>query len=92
MSQLSSKPIHPRAMDMINRAIRPLLSPSKGCSIDSLKMCVCPDADIAKYESVETSFGSLRITTNPYITKGVAYVVEDPGRGEIGFAWVTRQD
>lgn len=89
MSQLSSKSIHPRALDMIDSAIRPLLSRDNGCSIDRLKMCVCPDADIARYKAVETSFGSLRVTTNPYITKGVAYVVEDSGRGEIAFAWVT---
>ncbi|WP_341347087.1 hypothetical protein [Paenibacillus sp. FSL H3-0469] len=90
MSQLSTKPIHPGAMDMINRAIRPLLSPSKGCSIDRLKICVNPQADIAEYESIQTSFGALRVSINPYVTKGVAYVVEEPGRGEIAFAWVNR--
>lgn len=78
----------PRAEQMIHDALDFLVH--KGCSIERLKMVVCADAPIAKYRMISTRFGMLRIDPDPFVRKGLAYVIEDPGRTGRGFAWVSR--
>lgn len=80
MSTLS--PIHPRAVSIINDAIKPLLI--NGCKIESLQLYVCYQSEIAQHETVETAYGALRIRPSYYISKGFSYV-----RGEQWFSWVT---
>lgn len=91
MSPYNTSPIHPRAVDMINSAVQLLLSKDKECKIEHLKLWVCHDSVLAQHGSIPTAFGLLRVCPGNYVTKGVAYVVEDPGRGKMGFTWVTRR-
>ncbi|ULO08918.1 hypothetical protein H1230_09160 [Paenibacillus sp. 19GGS1-52] len=82
MSTLS--PIHPKAVSIINDAIKPLLI--NGCKIESLQLYVCYQSEIAQHETIETEYGALSIRPSNYIPKGFSYVREDPGQG---FSWVT---
>ncbi|MEK8212521.1 hypothetical protein [Paenibacillus sp. FSL L8-0463] len=91
MNQCTASPIHPRAVDMINSALQHLLLKDKECKIERLKLHVCPDSEMAQYHSIPTAFGTLRVCPSIYVTKGVAYVLEDSGRGEKAFAWVCRR-
>ena len=74
------------AVSMINAAIKPLVD--KGCKIERLKLYVCPQSVIAQHQLILTAFGDLRVHPGDYVPKGKAYVIEDPGRGNGGFAWV----
>lgn len=90
MSTLSPvSPINSRAASMINSAIKPLIG--KGCKIDRLQLYVNWKSDIARQRVVRTDFGELRIHSDSLVPKGVAYVIEDPGRVGRGFAWVLKQ-
>ncbi|GGF72205.1 hypothetical protein GCM10010912_16650 [Paenibacillus albidus] len=91
MNQLATNLIHPRALVMINSALQSLLLKDKECRIERLKLHVYPDSAMAQHHSISTAFGMLRICPNIYVTKGVAYVVEDSGRGKMAFAWVSRR-
>lgn len=79
---MSVSPIHPRAVSMINDAIRPLLY--KGCKIESLQLYVCYQSEIAQHETIETAYGALRVQPSYYISKGFSYV-----QGGKWFSWVT---
>ncbi|MEK3945008.1 hypothetical protein [Paenibacillus sp. FSL H3-0310] len=84
MSQFTVKSIHPRAVEMITQAIRPLLY--KGCKIESLQLYVCYQSEVAQHETIDTAFGKLRVRASYYIPKGFSYIREDPGSR---FSWVT---
>lgn len=81
--------IKPKAMQMINEAISPLVR--RGRRIDRMKLVVCPSAAIASLEMVQTKYGPLRIVPDGHVPKGVSYVIEDPGQVGRGFAWVSRR-
>ncbi|WP_342436760.1 hypothetical protein NSS79_26020 [Paenibacillus sp. FSL L8-0436] len=91
MSLYTASPFYPRALQMINSALQPLFFEDKECKIERLKLHVWPDSEIAKHHSILTAFGMLRVFPNIYVTKGVAYVIEDSGRGKKAFAWVSRR-
>ncbi|ASA25408.1 hypothetical protein B9T62_34550 [Paenibacillus donghaensis] len=77
-------PIHPRAIDLINQAIRPLLY--RGCRIAELHLYVCYQSEIAQHDAIETAFGKLHVRPSYYIPKGYSYIREYPGKA---FSWVT---
>lgn len=77
-------PISPRAVNLINNVIRPLIN--KGCKIEHLHLYVCYQSEIAQHESVETAYGNLHVQPSYYIPKGFSYIREDPGSR---FSWVT---
>ncbi|AIQ31655.1 hypothetical protein P40081_28610 [Paenibacillus sp. FSL P4-0081] len=51
-------------------------------------MYVWPYSELAKYQTIKTAFGDIRIRPDEYLSKGYSYIREDWGGGQIGFAWV----
>ncbi|OPG98969.1 hypothetical protein B2I21_07375 [Chryseobacterium mucoviscidosis] len=80
--------IHPKAIVLIDRALRPLLE--SGSRIEDVQLFVSANADIAAYEMIQTGLGKLRVKPECLVPKGVAYLMEDPVRRNRGFAWVNR--
>lgn len=83
----ASIPIHPQAMKMINAALAQVVR--KGRNAERLKLYVWPHSELAKYQTIKTAFGDIRICTSDYLSKGYSYIREDLACEEIGFAWVT---
>lgn len=85
-----SAQIGPKAMLMINEALKPIIKSGK--RIDRIKLVVCPKSPIAQVAVVETIYGLLLVIPGEYIKKGDSYLIESPiTRGGVGFNWVSRQ-
>ncbi|MDF2715764.1 MAG: hypothetical protein K0R28_2689 [Paenibacillus sp.] len=82
------KPIHPKAAQMINEALKPIIK--RGRSIDRLQLYVSRESKLAEYATVQTTFGELRIKPGEYVPKGYSYIMEDSGMQGRGFAWVSK--
>lgn len=85
MSTLS--PIHPQAMNMINKALGQVVR--RGRKAERMQLYVCPRSELAQHQIINTAFGNLRICTSEYLSKGYSYIREDLIAEEIGFAWVS---
>ncbi|MCJ8015244.1 hypothetical protein MUG84_26605 [Paenibacillus sp. KQZ6P-2] len=75
------------ALQMIENSLGRLIQ--KGCPIMRLKLVVCPYAEISKYKSIRTKYGNLRVEPDLFVRKGLSYIIEEPGRRNRGFAWVS---
>jgi hypothetical protein len=82
------KPIHPKAVQMINEALKPIIK--RGRPIERLQMYVSQESKLAEYATVQTAFGELRIKPGEYVPKGYSYIFEDPGMPGRGFGWVSK--
>lgn len=78
--------MNPKAVQMIENALDPLIR--SGCRIERLNLVVCPAAEIAQHQTVRTRYGQIRVKPDGFVRKGLAYIIEDPGRKGRGFAWV----
>lgn len=81
--------MNPRALKMIEDALEPLIR--KGRKIERIQLYVCPDSPIAMFQQIQTRFGVLRVKPDDMTTKGLAFLLEDPGMRNRGFAWVSRR-
>lgn len=77
-----------RALQMIDNALFPLIR--NGRRIDRIQLYVCASSPIAEYSVIKTKFGLLRVNHEEHAKKGLAYLLEDPGKVGRGFAWVSR--
>lgn len=82
------KLIHPKAVQMINEALKPIIK--SGRRIEHLQLYVCLASKLAEHTTVQTAFGELRISPGEYVPKGYSYIIEDPGMMKRGFAWVSK--
>ncbi|WP_059048708.1 hypothetical protein [Paenibacillus senegalimassiliensis] len=80
--------IHPKALSMIEGALEPVIR--SGRDINKLRLYVFPDSPLAELSSIHTRFGDLKVKQDDYSRKGIAYILEDPGRKGRGFYWVSR--
>lgn len=79
--------MNPVALQMIEDSLSRLVR--RGCPVERLKLVVCPYAEIAKLKTIKTKFGKLRVEPDMFVRKGLSYIIEDPGRKNRGFAWVS---
>lgn len=79
--------MNPVALQMIENSLSRLVR--MGCPVERLKLVVCPYAEIAKYKTIKTKFGKLRVEPDMFVRKGLSYIIEEPGRKGRGFAWVS---
>lgn len=81
----------PRAMQLINEALKPLIVKSGGRA-EQFKLYVCPFSRIAEFATVRTNYGDMPIKKSNYVPKGYSYILEDSNgtKRPRGFAWVTR--
>lgn len=85
-----SAPIGPKAMQMINNALTPIIKSGK--SIDRIKFMVCPTSPVAQEAIIETEHGLLLVVPGMYLKKGFSYLIESPiSRGGLGFNWVSKK-
>ncbi|MFD0710606.1 hypothetical protein [Paenibacillus sp. GCM10027626] len=81
--------MNPLAMQMIHDALEPHIK--SGLRVEDFKLFVSRQSRMAEKESVDTSYGLLRIYPSEYVPKGAAYVREDfNGRIGMAFAWVSK--
>ncbi|WP_138225694.1 hypothetical protein [Paenibacillus algicola] len=79
--------IHPKAMHMIHNALGRLID--QGRNIERISMVVCTEAPISVEKEIQTQYGMLKIQPDGFVPRGVSYLIEDPGRRNRGFAWVS---
>lgn len=79
--------MNPVALQMIENSLSRLVR--MGRRVERMKLVVCPYAEIAKYKTIKTKFGMLRVEPDMFVRKGLSYIIEDPGRKGRGFAWVS---
>ncbi|MGG1673302.1 hypothetical protein ACIFOE_22225 [Paenibacillus sp. NRS-1783] len=78
-----------KAQGLVELALGPLIQ--SGAPIERLALIVSQKSEIVQHQSMETQFGTLRIEPGIYVPKGLAYIIEDPGRRGRVFAWVIRK-
>jgi hypothetical protein len=83
-----NKPIHPKAVQMIEDALVPIIK--RGRPIERLQMYVSRESKLAEHTTIQTAFGELRIKLGEYVPKGYSYIMEDPGIPGRGFGWVSK--
>lgn len=82
--------IGPKAMLLINEALKPIIKSGK--RIDRIKLVVCPKSPIAEATVVDTMYGLLLVVPGEHVKKGNSYLIESPlTRGGVGFNWVSKQ-
>lgn len=82
--------MNPKALKMIEDALFPLIR--NGRKIERIRLFVCPSSPISEEHWILTRYGKLRVHPDDMTKKGLAFLLEEPGRCGRGFAWVSRPD
>ncbi|MWC26649.1 hypothetical protein [Paenibacillus sp. MMS18-CY102] len=82
--------MNPRAMQLIEFALQPLIGSSRG--IQNVELIVSPESELAKCSSLMTRFGELEVRAGEYVPKGFSYIIGKPNLGiPRVFSWVVRK-
>ncbi|WP_281885644.1 hypothetical protein [Paenibacillus sp. YYML68] len=80
-------PSYDKAIKLLEEKITPLVHAGK--DIQLLALYVAPTAPMAERSHLGTKFGYLKIKTNVYMSKGMAYILEEPaGVAGRAFCWI----